>query len=126
MRILFTLAVCCMLVLATYAAPRHRHRYGWGPNDPIHGQLEIDLCPGNRMVYCYFNPCQFSSCPGHPDAVCKPNYCGGCNTKYYEGETKSLVSYTPGFSDMAFLDSNIHLSNRIYVRVYSPASNNSN
>ncbi|UJR28287.1 hypothetical protein I4U23_009535 [Adineta vaga] len=32
-----------------------------------------------NQVNCFVNPCQFSRCAGHSNAVCTANYCGGCN-----------------------------------------------
>ncbi|CAF1106773.1 unnamed protein product [Adineta ricciae] len=36
-------------------------------------------------VNCFVNPCQFSRCAAHPNAVCTANYCGGCNAIWSVG-----------------------------------------
>jgi len=42
-------------------------------------------CPPDvPVVNCLVNPCEGASCPSNDKAVCKPNYCGGCNYKFYE------------------------------------------
>jgi len=41
------------------------------------------LCPNNNQVNCFIDPCSTEGCPAHPTAICKPNYCGGCNAHFY-------------------------------------------
>merc|ERR1712110_441299 len=36
-----------------------------------------------QQVYCFVDPCAFAKCEKHPEAVCKSNYCGGCNAWFY-------------------------------------------
>ncbi|XP_033125960.1 neurogenic locus notch homolog protein 2-like [Anneissia japonica] len=44
-----------------------------------------DTCQnGTKPVSCLFDPCHVASCPAHPDARCKSNYCGGCNAEFYD------------------------------------------
>ena len=42
-------------------------------------------CPGEE-ANCFVDPCQFAECPDKPTAMCKPNYCGGCNAVFYDGD----------------------------------------
>ena len=41
-------------------------------------------CLGEE-VNCFVDPCQFAECPAHPNAICKSNYCGGCNAVFHDG-----------------------------------------
>jgi len=41
-------------------------------------------CP-TALVNCFIDPCTGASCPGVPEAVCRPNYCGGCNAEFWTG-----------------------------------------
>ena len=44
----------------------------------------LTVCPPSKpIVYCKVNPCQVNKCAKYPDAICKPNYCGGCNADFY-------------------------------------------
>ena len=44
-------------------------------------------CPsGVKQVECLKDPCLGSTCPFHPNATCKPNFCGGCNADYVINE----------------------------------------
>ena len=36
-------------------------------------------------VNCFVNPCRFATCPNHPTATCRANYCGGCNAEWFIG-----------------------------------------
>ncbi|XP_071954539.1 uncharacterized protein [Antedon mediterranea] len=41
-------------------------------------------CPVDKPQYaCFVNPCDNIRCPMNPNAICKPNYCGGCNAVFY-------------------------------------------
>ena len=47
------------------------------------------FCPNcTRPHTCKVNPCDVSSCRAYPDARCVPDYCGGCNARYYVGKTE--------------------------------------
>ena len=35
---------------------------------------------------CVRNPCDDASCAGVPGARCVPDYCGGCNTRWFDGD----------------------------------------
>ncbi len=43
--------------------------------------INTKCCEKNcRIVRCKINPCDLQSkCDAYPNAVCVPNYCGGCN-----------------------------------------------
>ena len=46
-------------------------------------------CPdGSQETNCLQSPCEMASCPAHPSATCKEDYCGGCNYYFIEGDTK--------------------------------------
>lgn len=40
--------------------------------------------PGVPMAMCSDDPCKISSCPLNQNAVCKANFCGGCNAVYHD------------------------------------------
>ncbi|XP_065662150.1 uncharacterized protein LOC101241534 isoform X5 [Hydra vulgaris] len=41
-------------------------------------------CPEDAPTpACGFKPCDKLTCLDYPDAVCKPNYCGGCKAAFY-------------------------------------------
>jgi len=40
--------------------------------------------PGVPMAMCSDDPCKISTCPTNKQAVCKANFCGGCNAVYYD------------------------------------------
>ena len=43
---------------------------------------------------CGFKPCAKLFCVDYPEAVCKPNFCGGCNAEfYYKGERVECSKY---------------------------------
>ncbi len=43
-------------------------------------------CPPDKpFVSCFVDPCKFATCPAHPVAVCKADYCGGCNARFFIG-----------------------------------------
>lgn len=50
--------------------------------------------PGAPVAMCSADPCQGQSCAGHPDAVCKPSFCGGCFAKFYNTSGKEIVCTT--------------------------------
>ena len=37
---------------------------------------------------CTFDPCSVNTCPNFPNAQCVPDYCGGCNSRYYSNGTE--------------------------------------
>ena len=39
--------------------------------------------PDTERFNCLFNPCDNAYCPNIPDANCLPDYCGGCNARFY-------------------------------------------
>ena len=45
--------------------------------------LIIECDHGTPIVACSFKPCAQLHCLDYPDAVCKPNFCGGCNAEFY-------------------------------------------
>ena len=48
-------------------------------------------CDRNRPVtICGLKPCGQLRCLDFPDAVCKPNFCGGCNAEFYNNGSKVL------------------------------------
>ncbi|XP_078604620.1 uncharacterized protein LOC144878174 isoform X2 [Branchiostoma floridae x Branchiostoma japonicum] len=51
-------------------------------------RLLDDLCgpcpPGVDLVSCIQDPCVNAECAAHPTAMCKANYCGGCNAVFYD------------------------------------------
>uniref|UniRef100_A0A915HVP2 Uncharacterized protein n=1 Tax=Romanomermis culicivorax TaxID=13658 RepID=A0A915HVP2_ROMCU len=52
------------------------------------------VCPRDKpLVQCFDNPCHSTKCTAHPDAVCKPDYCGGCNAVFYVNGQKYKVSH---------------------------------
>ncbi|XP_055958614.1 uncharacterized protein LOC126808776 isoform X1 [Patella vulgata] len=40
--------------------------------------------PGLPVANCFIDPCLLASCPGHPNAICRANYCGVCSHDYYD------------------------------------------
>lgn len=52
-----------------------------------------DVCEdGMPTVACYSNPCMGASCPAVPSATCTPNYCGGCNHKFFDTDGVDVTS----------------------------------
>ncbi|CAF0844763.1 unnamed protein product [Rotaria sordida] len=39
-------------------------------------------------VNCFVDPCGFAKCGKNPKAVCRANYCGGCNAWFYENNQR--------------------------------------
>ncbi|XP_070559034.1 uncharacterized protein [Ptychodera flava] len=39
--------------------------------------------PGVAIVACRVDPCLAATCPRYPNARCKFNFCGGCNTEFF-------------------------------------------
>ncbi|XP_046577255.1 uncharacterized protein LOC124285136 isoform X1 [Haliotis rubra] len=51
---------------------------------PERRQLPQNDCPPEVMhVRCRDDPCMRTSCRSMPDAVCRPNYCGGCMAEFF-------------------------------------------
>ena len=47
---------------------------------------------------CGFKPCAKLFCVDYPEAVCKPNFCGGCNAEFYlKGERVECSKYKESF-----------------------------
>ena len=43
------------------------------------------LCPeGVDVVNCFVDPCLGARCKDFENATCVSDYCGGCNTRWYE------------------------------------------
>ncbi|XP_065656327.1 uncharacterized protein LOC100202862 [Hydra vulgaris] len=43
-----------------------------------------EKCPsGTPVAMCSYIPCAKASCPGDASAMCKNNFCGGCNAVFY-------------------------------------------
>ncbi|XP_076804662.1 P-selectin-like [Clavelina lepadiformis] len=57
----------------------------WNPSDLTNSIcVKIDQCPpGSPQVRCAYPPCRGARCPAYPDAVCRDNYCGGCDFDFY-------------------------------------------
>ncbi|XP_062609247.1 deleted in malignant brain tumors 1 protein-like [Saccostrea cucullata] len=48
----------------------------------------VELCPdGQSFVNCFVAPCDVSTCPAFPTAICKDDYCGGCNAVWSLNDT---------------------------------------
>lgn len=47
-------------------------------------------CPDEHTVNCLVNPCDVTTCPTHPNATCRPNYCYGCNHAFFDEEGKEV------------------------------------
>ncbi|KAJ8046124.1 hypothetical protein HOLleu_09312 [Holothuria leucospilota] len=47
--------------------------------------VPADNCEeGHDMVPCtFFNPCEFTRCPKHPEARCRISHCGTCHAQYF-------------------------------------------
>ena len=45
-----------------------------------------ELCPHTEWCFDLIAPCASAICPGHFFAICKPNYCHGCNSYFVDGE----------------------------------------
>ncbi|XP_071834280.1 uncharacterized protein [Apostichopus japonicus] len=46
-----------------------------------------DEC-GCITAHCFVRPCQFATCAAYPEATCVDNYCGGCFTDWFIGDTE--------------------------------------
>ncbi|XP_078688249.1 uncharacterized protein LOC144920176 isoform X5 [Branchiostoma floridae x Branchiostoma belcheri] len=52
-----------------------------------HSRPHNSSCPpGVGVARCLRNPCERRTCPGHPNATCQANYCGGCNAEFFDEE----------------------------------------
>ena len=49
----------------------------------IHLSSDMSCDPDTERFNCLFNPCDNAYCPNIPDANCLPDYCGGCNARFY-------------------------------------------
>ena len=56
----------------------------WKSKNKINFSSSGGCPPGVPVVDCVADPCLGRVCPGYPDAVCRPNYCGGCNAFFYD------------------------------------------
>ncbi|UJR28289.1 hypothetical protein I4U23_009537 [Adineta vaga] len=39
----------------------------------------------DNPVNCLADPCRGATCKNYPTAICRANYCGGCNKDFYVG-----------------------------------------
>ena len=45
----------------------------------------MNTCPCiEGYVQCFVDPCEVTDCPAFPYATCEADYCGGCNTNFYQ------------------------------------------
>lgn len=51
-----------------------------------------DVCPSDKqLATCLINPCILSFCPHYPNAKCFSNYCGGCNSVFYDENDRDVT-----------------------------------
>ncbi|XP_065054572.1 uncharacterized protein LOC135683288 isoform X1 [Rhopilema esculentum] len=63
-------------------------------------------CPADKPeAKCLVNPCHIQACQLFPNAVCVPNYCGGCNAEFFEKGTKVQCTFEPGKAEVSCKDS---------------------
>ncbi|PIK43392.1 Papilin [Apostichopus japonicus] len=55
----------------------------------------IDKCGCRNIVYCSVSPCEIATCAAYPEATCVDNYCGGCFTDWFIGDTEWIVIVIP-------------------------------
>lgn len=48
------------------------------------------------MAMCSDDPCKINSCTLNKDAVCKANFCGGCNAVFYNKDGSKASCSEPG------------------------------
>lgn len=46
---------------------------------------------GSPIVRCLRDPCEGTTCPAFPNAVCRSNYCGGCNFNYTDADGRDVT-----------------------------------
>ncbi|XP_035683317.1 zonadhesin-like isoform X1 [Branchiostoma floridae] len=49
-------------------------------------EVRVPCPPGVDLVSCTQDPCVNAECAAHPTAMCKANYCGGCNAVFYDDQ----------------------------------------
>ncbi|RUS91088.1 hypothetical protein EGW08_001113, partial [Elysia chlorotica] len=49
------------------------------------GDSQVPSQPDNCASNCLFPPCLYSICAAQPKAVCRNDYCGGCNARFFLG-----------------------------------------
>ena len=58
------------------------------PNNSTESKSKLK-CPADKPeTKCLTNPCGTATCQAFPTAICKPNYCGGCNAEFFLGGAK--------------------------------------
>eukprot|EP00736_Rhodelphis_marinus_P011637 Rmarinus@m.10192 len=73
---------------ATYPAQEYPPHF---PSDQLEEYKFKYPCPaGVPIANCLVDPCQFATCPAHPDAKCLSNYCGGCNRTFVDAFGREL------------------------------------
>ncbi|XP_019635444.1 PREDICTED: kielin/chordin-like protein [Branchiostoma belcheri] len=58
-----------------------------------------DKCESSHVAHCLKNPCLTATCPGFPDAICKPNYCGSCKATWVDRFDQEVICQTTGPCD---------------------------
>ncbi|CAH1246674.1 KCP [Branchiostoma lanceolatum] len=58
-----------------------------------------DECESSHVAHCLKNPCLTATCPGFPDATCKPSYCGSCKALWVDRFDQEVVCQTTGPCD---------------------------
>ncbi|CAF0780371.1 unnamed protein product [Brachionus calyciflorus] len=57
----------------------------------ITNQLALECPPGVPIAMCFADPCAMAAtkgCAAYPKAICKSNFCGGCNAEWFFNGTK--------------------------------------
>ncbi len=58
--------------------------------------VTLDECPSKcppdkPLVNCFVDPCRFGKCPAHPTAVCRSDFCGGCNARFFDAKGNEVT-----------------------------------
>ena len=50
------------------------------------------ICPPDQpLAKCFAAPCKVATCPAHPDATCREEYCGGCIARFFDSNGNEVT-----------------------------------
>lgn len=57
---------------------------------------ELRCPPGVPQAACAADPCSITQCPAFTNAICVPDFCGGCNARFFLGNGKEVTDQCSG------------------------------
>ncbi|XP_071834290.1 uncharacterized protein [Apostichopus japonicus] len=73
---------------------------------------------------CFVRPCEFATCAAYPEATCVDNYCGGCFTDWFNGDTEVDFDIFPLASFLSSLGrAELHIRDGVSILIWAYVRN---